>query len=601
MAAARRLYLYVLAGLGLGLILVGGITMLRLVFEAAGLPGGAAPVYEIPDPDADKAAFSQALAYLAVGLPIWLVHWGLIERQARRNDVAGAYERGSFTRALFFLVVLAYLLAPAAVALVAGLREWLAGPLGTQDPNYAYGYGYAGVAANLAPAVMLGLAWLYHMAIRDRDLRLGPPLHEGAARTFRLYVYGAALGALGVAIQAFVSLEATIGDIVAGHRPAMPYYGYDPTFQLRTVGDWWTWPVLSGVVTLAVVIPIWLGHLRYSDALLRPDRMGAEEAASRMRLGYFVAAIGIVVGTLVGIWANALTALFAVGLKAPDPNDYRAWQPLATAVVTGAAMLALLVWHRDRAVREAAGSAPGAPVPARAIAYGVALLGLAALAGGSFAAIKNGASALLGPAFDSNAYGYYDASAVADPRVWEVAVGLGYATVGLVVWAWSWRTCQGTFGRDRLGETGTLSRRLYLLVVSGGALIGLALGSATVIERVARLAVGLSSVMWDDAFSGGIAAVAVAVPVLVYHGLLLRADLATGRTAPAASIAASIAASTPVEPAAAPPQGLGAPATVARPGQTLVIVGPAGADMEQLRGALGGWLPPGFTVELRES
>jgi hypothetical protein len=581
MAAARRLYLYVLAGVGLGLVLVGGITMLRLLLQAAGVPGGTPPAYEIPDPNADKAALSQALAYVAVGLPVWLIHWGFVERLAGRHDAAGSNERGSIPRALFFLIVLSVLLASTALSLVTAMRQWLAGPLGTQDPNDAFGYGSVSVAANLASAVLLGSAWFYHLAVRDRDIRLGPPLREGAARSFRLSLYGAALIAMGVSIQAFLDLETTIGNVVVGHQPAPSFYGYYPTLRPAATSQWWVWPVLSGAVTLAVAIPIWLGHLRYSDALLGPRRMGAEEAASRMRLGYFVAAVGIAVGTIVGAGANGLTALFAIGLRAPDPNGYPAWQPLAIAVLTGAAMLALLVWYRGRAIRERVGGAAGAPVPARVLAYGVALLGLSALAGGSFAAVKNGASALLGPAYILPP-GQYTLVEASDPRVWEVAVGLGYATIGLVVWAWSWRTCAQSFGRDRPVEALALSRRLYLLVVAGGALIAVALGAATVIERAARTVVGLRSVMWDDAFSGGVAALAVAIPLLAAHAPLLRRDFVAMRSGVAP------------EPEAAEPEA----ATV--PAPTLVIAGPAGADMERIQSALSDWLPPGFSVELRD-
>ena len=588
MATVRRLYLYFVAVIGLGLLLQGGATMLRLILEAAGVPSGAISVYDIPSPTADKEALSLAVAFVVVGLPVWLIHWGFIEHLARRGDDAGAEERGSIIRSIFFLLVLAWLLYLAASGLFTGLREWLSETVGASDPGYGYGY-YAivSVAANLSTAILFGLAWAYHMRVRARDLRLGPPLVNGAARAFRLYLYGAALVGLALAVQSLTGLAGTVVDAVRGYVPApLPADGYSPFVLPKATAAWWAWPLLSGFLTLLVTVPIWLGHFLYSNRLLRVADFGSGEATSRMRLGYFGAAVLIGVGTLVALCADAAAPLFAQPLNALDPNHTPAWRNLAVAVLVGLVPAALAVTHRRRAVSEAVGGDASGPGPARVIDYGIALIGIAAFSAG----LVNGLAAI-----------FQNVNHPGSRPAADIAEGFAQATAGFVVWLWAWATISRRYFRNPFVEAGAPSRRFILLLIIGGSLVGGAFGLAACIERLTRIVVGVSGGA-TDSIPTAAATVLVAAPLLIYHLIVLRLD---ARVVPVAGEAAAelptseapdLAAAVAVPVAAEPTVVVAA----SQPGAPeLVIVGPAGADLEGLRSVLGSWLPPGFTAEVR--
>jgi hypothetical protein len=604
MATARRLYLYVVAAIGLGLILSGAGTMVRLLLEAAGVPAGSVSIYEIPDPNANKEALSLAVGYLAIGLVLWLIHWGAVEQIAGRGDRAGVDERGSVVRSLFFALVLAYLLAIAAGDLVTALREWLSGPLGARNPDYLNGYWIVSVAANLALAIVLGLAWGYHAWIRARDIRLGSPLTEGAARIFRLYLYGAALVALTITVQALLSLAGTAVDAIGrpgyeGQAALLDPFG-QPTPLTTATAAWWVWPVLSSLVTLGVVVPIWLSHFAFSNRLLRSPSAGPQERRSRIRFAYFVGVVLLAAGTILGQLSAGLAPVFGAVLGASDPSGNPAWRDLVVGMLIGIVALAILTWHGRAAVAEEMGSDPSAPAPGRVLEYSVALLGLAVMTWGAVTCLSSLFAILTGPYVfavgESN-----------DPRLWTAAQGIGYVAVALPVWLLPWLMSRRR-ARDK-AEALASSRRYYLFAVVGTSVIAAAFALATCVYLVTRLVVGLSANLATDNVSSTLATLIVAAPVLAYHAVMLRADLRIGaeeseapqlepavepagvaRTTAAGEPAPSLAPLVAVEPA---------PAAELPGAPELVIVGPPGADLESLRNALGGWLPPGFSVEMR--
>jgi hypothetical protein len=106
MQTARRLYLYLLAGIGLGVLVSGISLLLTTLFQAIGLGGG--------DPFAGEQAvrerLTRATAMSAVALPVWLIHWFLAERGVRPGHPDADVERSSAVRGLYFALVLGALL-----------------------------------------------------------------------------------------------------------------------------------------------------------------------------------------------------------------------------------------------------------------------------------------------------------------------------------------------------------------------------------------------------------------------------------------------------------------------------------------------------------
>jgi len=95
MLTIRRVYLYAMALVGLGVLAVVVQGLLDVGFRSIGLPDG--PVWKVGPTSREQ--ISLAVALVVVGLPIWLIHWAFAER-AVRADRGGAGERGAAIRAL---------------------------------------------------------------------------------------------------------------------------------------------------------------------------------------------------------------------------------------------------------------------------------------------------------------------------------------------------------------------------------------------------------------------------------------------------------------------------------------------------------------------
>src|SRR5688500_4178351 len=104
MAAARRVYLFLIAFVALG-VLVTGLTGLAEVAVLAIVERVLPALVEVGQPDVrERVSFSGALG--AIGLVTWLIHWWLADRPVRRGGPEGASERASAMRKLFLYAVL---------------------------------------------------------------------------------------------------------------------------------------------------------------------------------------------------------------------------------------------------------------------------------------------------------------------------------------------------------------------------------------------------------------------------------------------------------------------------------------------------------------
>ncbi len=90
MQTVRRLYLYLMSGISLGVLLVGLIILLSTVFHAAGLGPG-----RVSGGEPDRQALSLAAALIVVGLLVWAVHWLLVERSLRPDNPRHDEERAA--------------------------------------------------------------------------------------------------------------------------------------------------------------------------------------------------------------------------------------------------------------------------------------------------------------------------------------------------------------------------------------------------------------------------------------------------------------------------------------------------------------------------
>lgn len=150
-ATVRRIYAYLVAATGLGLLWVGAVELLHALLD--GLLVGS--LWHEP--------LANGLALLIVGAPIWASFWRRVQRIAERDDEPGEQERDSWPRKLYLYgvalvgaLVLLVMLAQVVFQVVLAL---LGEPTFTLTPTT--------LAHRLADSAIAGALWAVHLlAIR---------------------------------------------------------------------------------------------------------------------------------------------------------------------------------------------------------------------------------------------------------------------------------------------------------------------------------------------------------------------------------------------------------------------------------------------------
>lgn len=579
MATAKRLYLYLVSGVGLFLLLAGISILGGLLLDRFGLGSNAGISGQAAGQSA-RESLATAVGFVAVGLPLWLIHWALVERMVTGTGPAAAEERQSDLRAVYLGIVLAILGGLAAVMAADLLREAICRPLGATDP---YPYYMVNLASETATLVVALGAFLYHAWIRTRDLRLGPAITGGAAWRSRLFFYGFAYVVLIAALREVGDVISTASYVAAGYPTGVQQpVVYDTSGLLvsSSPAAWWVRPLVGAAAAALVYGVAWLGHWLYSCRLAaRTDAQGADERASLVRLTYFVLVVAAAAGSAIAYLGLAFGVVIrvAAGTWQGDVGD-SALRQAVEPVLAVAPLVAVGLWHRRRAAREWLWLTSSTLRAIRPMDYLTALTAVTAL---GYSLVW-----LLSLLTERTGTAYPDYSYTTDYVRSQVSPIVGVIVVAAAVWLWPWLSGQRRRARDLVGEARSTSRRAYLLAVGLGTVLASASSAALIVSRLTRVGVGLdSSTLWSDVRLP-VCVLAVALPILAWHAFWIWRDGAATREA--IGVVASAAATTA---AAATPSPAGP--------RELVIVGPAGVDLEPLRAALAPELPAGYSMAIR--
>ena len=574
MDTVRRIYLYVMSAVSLGVLLYGLQVLLTVVLHGIGLRGGT-PVFG--DDLGDRRALSLAIALVGVGLPVWGIHWWFVDRSVRRA-ADGDEERRAGIRAFYLSAVLALLAFVGAQAAMSVFRLVLNEVLQDQE-NFL---GYEDFASTLAALVVVAAAWVFHVRTRLVDVAAGELRHE-AAWLPRFYRYLVAFVGLAIFAQGVGHLAGLLVDYIAGTSTSDPYGG----------GVSYAFELSSTLPSVIVGLAAWVSHAWASDRIAaRGNWHGASERASRIRLAYWPLVIGVAAIAVIGHAANGLEALIRQ-VFGTLTDDFASRRNLAAelAAAAAAAVPWLGVWwfHRSWG-RDAAATTgdPGRMVLADRLQRHVsAAVGLAfgAVAGGWLMGI------LLDVALGGN-------RSIGTTWRAELSQFVAWAILGLSLWIWHWSRLLALHSANPAGEATSAVRRTYLLLAIGVAIVSTIGSLGIVLYRLVGylLGAGLGGNAVSE-LSTPLGALVAAGLVVVYHGLQLRSD---GRLRPA-PIAPVAEAPTPatvnatsVEEVAPEPA---APAAAIARGRTLVLRGPDGADLEATLAMLRGTLPEGQTLD----
>ena len=571
MQAARRLYLYAMSGITLAVIATGAVLLLQALLD------GIVPRSDFADAfDNTRQGLSQAIAMLGVGIPVWAVHWWLIQRSLRPASAEREAERRSDIRAAYLTAVLVVSLVVWVSSSIDFLR-WLATQvLFSGDPEFAFHDPLGALTTGITGFAI----WLYHGLVRRHDLAAGP-VSGAAAWLPRLYLYGVSLGAL---LSAVSALDTFIGQAISS-----PFVEFEDNFS--------TFYVLERAATAIAWGIVWFAHWTYAARLVRdPGWRGAEERVSRMRAGAYAIAIVVSAGaTLIGL-AGILGALLALVLPEPGFETDRGFNEVVASLLRAVPWAIVWFGHARAFRREPAAADPlRALHQERLVSHGIAAAALAIGAAGT--------GWILGYLIDFLLGGQRSVFGL-DGSLIELRQWLPFAVVGMAAWYRAWRTVIARRVLDPIGEARSTIRRAFLYLTLGVALVVALAAAALILYRFVGLVLnaGLGGNLVTE-LSTPLGALVTAGAVLLYHGLQLRGDLALAAPAAGADVApgpvvvpdaggvgdeAPIAASVPV-PADA------AVATVMER-RVLELIGPPGADLDAALAAARSALPSGIEI-----
>ncbi len=481
MAVVRRVYVYLLAWAGLGMLALGTANVGRvLVAVLDGASIAARDTYV-----RDEVSRWGALAL--VGLPVWLLHWVAAQRLAK--DPA---ERSSPLRRLYLYVALAQ----GAIATTIVLTDVLRGPLAWSGSNLD---SLRASAESLPLLVVAVVVWAFHWRAAAQD-RAAVGEERASATLRRWYVYGVAyVGFVLLTVSARDLLEDVWRTLAASAPPR---------------------PALAGSAAAALAgLVVWLWHWQWAPRAAGANAL-AQDRTSTLRSVYLFLALALAVWWTLSGASQILYYALARALGVDRPGgvggnllEAAAW-PGSTLAIFGVA------WAYQRAAIRRQAREVEAPRQAgvrRVYTYLVALLGLGALCGGVGWLLWTMVDALVAASPATYATSWWRD---------RLAQGAMLAIVGLPVWLAHWRTTARITG----DEARSLGRRIYVYLALIASMLALLASVAVVVYRLLTLLLGAAptaDVTTDLAHAASVSAVAALVAL--YHWRTLGADAARGR------------------------------------------------------------------------
>ncbi len=468
----RRLYFYTVSFVALLMATIGLMLVATWVLES--LFGG-----DVLSPSRTQLAAGVALTL--VGLPIWAVHWRLVQRHVGELPV----ERRSWIRKLYIYLLLGI----AGGVILTGavdLLEWVFGADSFSGSPWA-------------EVIVWSLVWGFHWMLERAE---GQPTTETVGIR-RMYVYLASLVGL---------VMAAVGFGLVIHLVLLEAYEAMFSVSVLSSGQTGLWrdTMRTALAVALVGSAAWGFHWFY---VARDDR------GSVLRQAYLYAfsSLGGAVTVLVSVGIMLYWVLvWAMGVPANDDagSHFRFLPRTLAALIVGVAFLA---YHWTVLRREAEVSPVAILEVKRSYAYILATLGLGALVVAIGVLVANTIAIFVDSA----------RRPLADPDFWRnpLALVITLAVLGAPLWGYFWRYAQHLAQGPDVADRSVLVRRLFLFLVLGvGALAFLGSGSFLIFVFLRDALEGdMSLTILEDTRTalGIIVAAAIFLP---YYWLVYRQD-----------------------------------------------------------------------------
>lgn len=540
MRIVRQLYIYVVAAATLVIAAIGVINLLGVGIDLV-LNAVTGQVWHEGGPNWERERLSFSLPFILIAGPIWFLHWRMAERALSGPD--GTAERRSEIRAIYVALVFVagLFVLPGLVTVISlPVEAWLGNPLTGTDRE--------SVVTSLAIVLVVAAGWEFHRRIYNRDVRAETTeVRSALLPQIGLYAVSAIAGLF--LLFGVSSLLRLAVDALAG--PGM-------------LDDWWRGTLANGLGNIIAGGLLWSVTWLFTERLLTTSAWWGKSApGSGVRRVYLLAILSAATFVVIINVATAVDVATGLALDAPRPGADPRLNAVVGPVVESLPFVVAWIMSRRRFMVEADGI--GFPLPLatarRLVGYVLAFLSLV------FGTA--GVAMLLGEVIQLAAGG----------DNWRADLGwpVGLALTGGAIWGWYWRATLARYAQDPEAEQRSPVRRAYLFVVLGAALVALVIGLAVTVYQVLQVVLGVREVsLLANALSLPLGITVVTTGIALYHGMLLRRDLATRET---------------VVHSAAVDQAAEGPARV-----TLVLTGPAGEDMNAIIDSLRRQLPEGFDI-----
>ena len=525
--AVQRAYFYLVALVAIHMVVLAVANLLRVGAEIAlnapsgGFTGLPFVFNEFNRPtNLYREQASLAIALLVVGLPAWLIHFGMAQRAAQRSIEERAASFRSFYVHLVVLVTALLVFGYGQRALRLVLQGAYIGDFSQFGPG-AFGlepeWPARAVGAG-AMAVTAAAALAYHVWLSNHDRRIAP-VAGTSAHLRHLAMY--ALVVVGLFWAAFTTVS-TLGGIwtrvadeiapISGFtgRPFAPPPGVvvPPT---PNRDDFLRFQLIGAVPALVAGLALWLSTWVPLQRGLRPMTADGEvERGSVVRklaiyLVVLVSAVAVLVSATIAL-SNIVERL----LGTPEREQFRNLQhDLGTPVVTFVVFGTIWLFYRRVVQAEAAreSEVERAATLRRLYTYLIAAIGLGMLAIGVAGAIGVFGSQLLGMNTHGNG---------------ETAGYVSLVLIGLPAWAFSWWQAQRRLSDD---DRRSLPRRGYLYLAILGGVLGLLVFGSVALYRLlnATLAGSFPLATWHDIWHFTVDAT-VSAAAFLFHLRVVLAD-----------------------------------------------------------------------------
>jgi hypothetical protein len=477
MSSIRRVFVYIVSFITLGIFAAGVRTLLFLLFDTA-----------ISSPSiAGRPGFTQqqlslGLAMLIIGGPLWYFIWRNIQSHTRNNPP----EIASIMRQLFLNLILVVTALLSLFAAQDFLKWLLAGVPRTSDG-----------AAGLATLIVTVIIWYYHWRISEKEGQ-----HSAGGMTLRRwYIY---------IVSGWGLVWLTVGLV------QLIYAG---TLSLAIWGSSLVPAPFWMVATQTSVAWIIVGGLWWAFHWFRLAR-GDVDSVLRQVYFYLLTIVGSSVAGLVAVVIGLYqTFRWALGFSGGAGNYF---QFLGWVIPTIVAAAAVWSYHQRVAEEEAVQMQERRLSSKRIHLYIMSFLGLGTLIAGLVI--------LLGILLD------FLINALNPPITvqagwWQIQLSLVLALliVSAPLWFYYWNQIIRLSERGGVVEWRARSRRIYLYAIIAAAILGLAADLVNIIYQIMSGALTnnfgtnvLQNAKWS------IQSLIVAAPLLVYHWRIAREDQRRG-------------------------------------------------------------------------